>query len=77
MFNIFSHCNDYLNLAILHICQDCIQLKYFEENNIEETEEAGKENYLQISCLNQSETIYIQTKIINNIVDLKYNKLYI
>ena len=50
-------------------------LKYFEGNNIEETEEAGKENYLQISCLNQSETIYIHTKTINNIVDLKSSPL--
>lgn len=50
-------------------------LKYFERNNIEETEEAGKENCLQTPCLNQSETIYIHTKTINNIVDLKSSPL--
>lgn len=50
-------------------------LNYFERNNIEETEEAGKENCLQTSCLNQSETIYIHTKTINNIVDMKFSPL--
>lgn len=53
----------------------CCLLKYFERNNIEETEEVGKENCLRTPCLNQSETIYIHTKTINNIVDLKSSPL--